>query len=309
MKVNPNKSSLFLKKVRWCGKIYDGAGVKQDPEKLQGLRDLRNPSTFGELQQFLCGVNWLRGPLPDYARVVRILQELLKEKLAGTPGTKRVARNIVPRVSNQEQMDLFQMVNQLLMKSVKLHYLVETAVVCLFTDASLYGWSVVIAQVVEWDSALPVEKQAHQAIVFLSGCSSKAELNWTITEKEAFPIIMALEKADHILRRLNGFRMYCDHKNLIRIFAPDRNTKKNSVGRLHRWSMKLMSFEYEAYHIAGILNVCADILSRWLDVPDELKSIKGLKRNPTFISDQWSPIDPMGAENMPMPTYEVIAAM
>nr|CCA22052.1 AlNc14C142G7279 [Albugo laibachii Nc14] len=167
---------MFLKEVRWCGKIYDGAGVKQDPEKLQGLRDLRNPCKGGELQQFLCGLNWLRGSLPDYARVVRILQELLKVKLAGTPGTKRAARNM-PSVLKQEQMDCFKMVKQLLMKSVKIHHLVDIAVVCLFTDASLYGWSVVITQVIDWDSALPVEKQAHQAIVFLSGCFSKAELN------------------------------------------------------------------------------------------------------------------------------------
>ena len=61
VKINPGKTSLFLKEARLCGKIYDGDGVKQEPEKLQGLWYLRSPNTVDELQQFLCGMNWLRG--------------------------------------------------------------------------------------------------------------------------------------------------------------------------------------------------------------------------------------------------------
>ena len=70
-----------------------------------------------------------------------------------------------------------------------------------------------------------------------------------------------------------------------------------------------MSFEYEAYHIAGILKVWADILSRWIEAPDELKAIRRLSRNPTFVSDQYSHIDPLRSGIMPLPTYEVIGEM
>jgi hypothetical protein len=250
LKIHPEKTRLFLKEVYWCGRIYDGSGMRQDPERLQGLRDLRAPNTVGELQQFLCGVNWLR--------------------------------------------------------SAKLYYAVATAVVCLFTDASDYGWSVVITQVVEWDYSLPVEKQEHQALIFLSGSFKGAEFNWTVTEKEAFPIIMALEKASFLLHRIGGFRLYCDHLNLIQIFAPDKTTKKTSLGRLHRWYMKLLSFQYEIYHIAGELNVWADLLSRWIDKPETIKSLKRSKRVPKFVADQYSHIDPLGAGRMEMPPSDAI---
>lgn len=61
---------------------------------------------------------------------------------------------------------------------------------------SLYGCklvytSVVVTQVEEWDSSIPVDKQA---VIFLSGGFSKAELNWAVNEKEAFPLIVAVER-------------------------------------------------------------------------------------------------------------------
>jgi hypothetical protein len=189
-----------------------------------------------------------------------MLQQLLKDKLAGTSGTRRVAGGM-PLVLSEEQESCLKNVKKLLIKSVKLHYVLANAVVCVFTDASDFGWSVVVTQVVEWNYGLKVEEQDHQALIFLSGCFRGSELNWTVTEKVAFPIIMALEKADYILHREGGFRLYCDHLNLISIFSPDKSTtKRTSVGRLHRWSMKLMSFQYEAYHIAGVENVWADLV-------------------------------------------------
>jgi hypothetical protein len=50
LKINPNKTRLFLSEVCWCGRIYDGTGMRQVPERLQGLRDLRSPKTVAELQ-------------------------------------------------------------------------------------------------------------------------------------------------------------------------------------------------------------------------------------------------------------------
>lgn len=90
-------------------------------------------------------------------------------------GTKRAARNM-PLILNREQTDCFPMDEELLMERVNLPYFVDTAVLCPFTNARFYGWSVVTAQAVEWDFTLPVEKKAHQAVIFLSGCFIKAGL-------------------------------------------------------------------------------------------------------------------------------------
>jgi hypothetical protein len=73
--------------------------------------------------------------------------------------------------------------------------------------------------------------------------------------------------------------------------------------------MKLMSFQYEAYHIAGVDNVWADLLSRWLEKPEATRSIKRSTRDPTFVADQYSHIDPLGVGQMDMPTSEAIKNM
>ena len=57
-----------------------------------------------------------------------------------------------------------------------------------------------------------MQKQVHQAIVFLSSCFSKAELNWMVTVKEEFPIISPLGKTDYIFRRLNGLECIVNTK-------------------------------------------------------------------------------------------------
>lgn len=75
-----------------------------------------------------------------------------KVKLPGTTGPKRVAINM-SLFLNQEQMDYFQMVKAIILNCVKLHFLVDTAVVCIVMNASLHRWTVVVAQVVERDSA------------------------------------------------------------------------------------------------------------------------------------------------------------
>lgn len=53
---------------------------------------------------------------------------------------------------NQEKMDYFEMVKEILLKYVKLNHLEDTAVVCILMNVSFYGWTVVVAQVVERDS-------------------------------------------------------------------------------------------------------------------------------------------------------------
>lgn len=63
--------------------------------------------------------------------------------------------------------------------------------------------------------------------------------------------------------RPQGFRLYCDHRNLIHVFAPDRTIKKHVRGKLLCWSLKLCEYRYIIQHIEGPKNVWADMISRW----------------------------------------------
>ncbi|KAE9313243.1 hypothetical protein PF008_g19783 [Phytophthora fragariae] len=134
---------------------------------------------------------------------------------------------------------------------------------CLLTDASDLGWSVLVTQVVEWQPNKEVHQQQHELLVCLSGSFTGSQCNWSIIGKEAYPIVWACDKLSYLLLRPGGFRLYCDHRNLVYVFAPGQEVKKHIRGQLLRWSTKLMEYRYEVEHIDGDSNVWADMVSRW----------------------------------------------
>ncbi|GAB9477017.1 hypothetical protein Gpo141_00014076, partial [Globisporangium polare] len=70
-----------------------------------------------------------------------------------------------------------------------------------------------------------------------------------------FPIAHACEKFEYLLLRPQGFKIYCDHRNIVHLFAPGKEPEKHTRGKLLRWSIKLLGFRYEIEHIAGRNNV------------------------------------------------------
>ena len=89
-----HKCTFFACELVWWGKKYSHWRVSHDPERLQGLSDIRRPETAAELMQFLHAMNWLRTSLPRMAEIVDPLRSFLDELMAGAPRrTKRVAKN------------------------------------------------------------------------------------------------------------------------------------------------------------------------------------------------------------------------
>jgi hypothetical protein len=83
--------------------------------------------------------------------------------------------------------------------------------VCLFTDASKDGWAVVLTQVHNWATDIAVHEQSHEMLVCRSGSFKGAEANWSVIEKEAYPIVRACADLSYLLERENGFKIFCDH--------------------------------------------------------------------------------------------------
>ncbi|CEP02410.1 hypothetical protein PBRA_008994 [Plasmodiophora brassicae] len=79
VKCNPNRCHLFLKKVKWCGRITSSEGVSYDPDMICALKTMSIPQTAADLQQFICGLNWMRSAIPRFAERVHPLQQLLLE--------------------------------------------------------------------------------------------------------------------------------------------------------------------------------------------------------------------------------------
>eukprot|EP00644_Phytophthora_capsici_P019711 jgi/Phyca11/133830/e_gw1.799.4.1 len=261
-KRSATKSSVFKKQVKLCGKLVDGSGVRHDPERIGALRAFPYPSTAGELQQFICSTNWMRTSIIDYGRLVRPLQEKFDSVMAHTSKrTKRVASGILIMLSAAE-LEAFEKLKDALAVSAIPAFPKAESETILVTDASDVGWSVIVTQVTDWKAQIPIHEQEHELLVCMGGTFTGAQRNWSIIEKEECPIITACDKLSYLMMRPKGFRMYCDHRNLIHVFAPAQEIKNHVRGKLLRWSMKLMEYRFSIEHIEGVKNVWADMISR-----------------------------------------------
>ncbi|CAM5073966.1 unnamed protein product [Natator depressus] len=116
------------------------------------------------------------------------------------------------------------------------------------TDASERGVGAVLMQ--------KRPDQEFHPVVFLSKKLSERESNWSVSEKECYAIVYALEKlCPYVWGR--RFHLQTDHAALQWLHTTMGNNKK-----LLRWSLALQDFDFDIQHISGASNKVADALSR-----------------------------------------------
>ncbi|CAM5111196.1 unnamed protein product [Natator depressus] len=98
--------------------------------------------------------------------------------------------------------------------------------------------------------------QEFHPVVFLSKKLSERESNWSVSEKECYAIVYALEKLRPYVWGWR-FHLQTDHAALQWLHTTTGNNKK-----LIRWSLALQDFDFDIQHISGASNKVADALSR-----------------------------------------------
>ncbi|KAG2903373.1 hypothetical protein PC114_g12315 [Phytophthora cactorum] len=119
-KLSTKKTSIYQTEVKWCGKVFNGQGIKYDPERINSLRTLPYPATACELQQFVCAIIWMRESIFDFA------------------GTRRAAGTLAIELTTGERR-AFDKVKDARATAVTLDFPDDQATTCLFTDASDIG--------------------------------------------------------------------------------------------------------------------------------------------------------------------------
>ncbi|KAE9289660.1 hypothetical protein PF008_g25832 [Phytophthora fragariae] len=269
LKLHAKKCQFFATEVKWCGRVISADGIKHCPERVQGLVDMSPPRTAGDLQQFLCAVNWMRQSIPEYTRITANLYDAL-ERAAKISGSRK--KNMLAKIRLDDvgwgdtEIASFENIRGALLRMVPLAHPSPTAEVALYTDASQDFWGAMVSQLDPLEVSRPLEDQHHQPLAFLSGRFVGAAARWPTIEKEAFAIVEATRRLEYLLLRPKGFRLYTDHRNLVYIFDPyatDGAMARYQADKLQRWAMSLLSFRYVIEHVPGEANVWGDLLSRW----------------------------------------------
>jgi len=79
LRLNPEKCQFFKKELLYLGHRVTREGIETYPEKVAAMTELEPPSTVKGLRQYLGVVSWYRRFVPDFPRIVKPLNDMLRK--------------------------------------------------------------------------------------------------------------------------------------------------------------------------------------------------------------------------------------
>lgn len=151
--MHAEKTELFLREAKFCGRLITADGVRPDPRKLDSILNMHTPSTGAELQQLLTATNWMRTSIPSYAELTAPLHPRMDRVYTAVGNrTKRAVSKFSLASSWGTAHDhAFDKIKNQLAVSFKLAHPKPNHSMCLFTDASDTHWVAVRTQVLHID--------------------------------------------------------------------------------------------------------------------------------------------------------------
>lgn len=252
------KCKFCLPSLLYLGYKVDEKGLHVDVSKVEAILKLRSPRNSTEVRRFIGMTGWYRKFIPNFSTLIAPLTRLIQKNFSFT--------------WTQECDDAFNKIKNILISAPILTCPDFSQPFTLQTDASAYGLGAVLTQNLDGEE---------KVICFLSRSLTKAERNWSTTERECIAVIWAVEKLRHYLD-LVPFTIVTDHASLLWL---DR--LKDPTGRLARWALRLQPFNYTIVHRKGRENIVADFLSRSVPVSVEAVGIGDDSLDFSNSSDKW----------------------
>lgn len=246
LQINRDKCEFCTSQVHYFGFLVNEKGLQVDPNKVSPIVNYPVSQNVKELQRFLRMATWYRKFLINYATIASPLNKLLSKKQNW--------------IWEEEQQTAFEKIRNLLTEAPILSRPNFDVTFVLQTDVSHNGIGAVLTQTID---------KRKYVISFASRSLTMAEQNYSTTEKECLAAIWSILK---YRAYLEGYRfiVITDHSSLCWL-----NKLKNPTGRLAKWSLALLEYDYEIIHRKGANHHVPDALSRIPDatLPNETEPI------------------------------------
>ncbi|UYV72181.1 K02A2.6-like [Cordylochernes scorpioides] len=248
MTVNLDKCHICVAEVELLGRVINGNSKQMKEEVIENAKLMKRPYDLKSLQCFTGFTGHFRAYIPNYSKIVRPL-DILKKKYSV----------FMWSLSTECEEAYLKLIDIITSKPI-LAIPDESLPYELSTDASYYGTGAVLYQ------RDVNKKKPHQlrVIRYYSYTFSRAEQNYSITEKECLAVLKAVK---HLRFYLEGkpFVVHTDNRALTQLLSCG-----HLRDRLARWQLFLSSFEMKVNHRSGRELSDADALSRLaIEIPND----------------------------------------
>lgn len=232
-KLKIEKCDLVKKEISYLGFIISEEGTLPCPKNKDAIKNYPQPTSVTEVQKFLGCCNYYRKYIKGYARISRPLVNLLRKD--------------VPFIFSNSCIEAFTKLKEELLKPslLALPNFDETFYLCVDASSEAIGGVL---------SNQPPPN--NRPICFISKSLNPVQQRYSSIEKELMAIVYAIENLRHYLYG-RTFVLYTDCKPLLYVMK-----NKNINGRLYRWKLSLLEYDFKIVHIPGDKNLVADALSR-----------------------------------------------
>ena len=237
--LKPSKCHIAVQEVKYLGHIISPTGILPNPAKVQLIQQYPQPRNVKEVRRFLGMTQYYRRFQKDYANIARPLQNLTKN-------------NVVFEWTDKCQQAFQKLVKNLTTAPV-LAFPDCNKPFTLCCDASDVALGYVLSQTDDMNRENVIE--------YAGRALRKAELNYTVSEKESLAVIEGFGKY-HTYLYGNHTTVITDHQALEHVFKNPKIT-----GRIARWSILLQNYDFTVKYKKGKFNANADAISRLENLP------------------------------------------
>lgn len=255
--INYEKSKFFRNELKYLGYVVNSKGLHVDPSKVEAILNIPTPTNKKEVKRFLGTASWYRRFVPNFSSIAGPLNKLTSsgKKATSFKWTK-------------EADESFNKLKDCLISAPILKCPNYDLPFEVHTDSSDYGVGALLTQTLDG---------VEYPIAYMSKSLSAQERNYSVTEREALAVVIALEHWRCYLDTGLKFTVYTDH-SALKWFL----NLNNPTGRLARWGVRLSAFGFDIKHRRGVDNVIPDALSRSTPI-----SAIDTSPNSTNTTDEW----------------------
>ncbi|UYV76233.1 hypothetical protein LAZ67_13003122 [Cordylochernes scorpioides] len=233
LRLNDKKCRFGFEELEILGYITSKHGIKPAEHNIKAIRNFPRPTKVKEVQSFLGMCSYYRKFIKDFSKIADPFINLIKKSVSFT--------------WTERQEEAFQTLKTALLSPPILGHFNPNALTYIHTDASNIGIGATLVQDIGGEE---------KVISYLSRTLSKAEQNYSTTEKECLAVVWSMSKLRPYLYGRH-FKIVSDHHALCWL-----KNLKDPTGRLARWALKIQEYDFDIIHKSGKKHLDADGLSR-----------------------------------------------